>query len=189
MHFYILLILSYLLGSIPFGKIVGYLKGIDIQKHGSGHTGFANSLRTLGWGPASFVLLGDMLKGYIPVYFALHYFNLTNAIIIGTAGILGHIFSPWLKLKGGKGVATMLGVSLALNFIVAFIAIVVWIIIFLSTRIPSISSLIITLLLPLLALIFEAKLIIFYLLLIPLIFVTHRKNLINIINRQELKIP
>ena len=188
MYFYLLLIASYLLGAIPFGKIVGYIKGIDVQKHGSGNIGFANSLRVLGWGPALFVLLGDILKGYIPVYFALHDFSLIRALIIGAIAILGHITSPWLKFKGGKGVATMLGVSLALNLTIAFIAMVVWMVIFLSKRISSISSLIVVILMPILALLFEPKLTIFYLCLVPLIFITHRRNLVSLVKGKEAKI-
>lgn len=188
MHFYILLILSYILGSIPFGKIIGHLKGLDIQKHGSGNIGFANSLRVMGWKPAFFVLAGDILKGYIPVYYALNQFSLNYTLIIGLVAIAGHIFSPWLKFKGGKGVATMLGVSLALNPIIALIAIAVWAIIFLLDKTASVSSLIIALLMPILSLFMESKLFYFYLFLLVIILFTHRVNISSLIKGKEVKI-
>ena len=188
MHFYIILILSYILGSIPFGKIVGYFRGIDIQKQGSGNIGFANSLRVMGWKPAFFVLVGDILKGYIPVYYALNQFSLNYTLIIGLVAIVGHIFSPWLKFKGGKGVATMLGVSLALNPYIALIAITVWAIIFLLDKTASVSSLVIALLMPVLSLFIESKLFYFYLLLLVIILFTHRANISNLIKGKEEKI-
>ena len=131
MNFYLLFISAFVSGSIPFGKIVGYTKGIDIQKVGSGNIGFANSFRMLGWKPSLIVLAGDIIKGYIPTYYAILEFHLTvPTLLIAIATIAGHIFSPWLRLRGGKGVATMIGVSLALNPIIALMAILIWCAIF-----------------------------------------------------------
>ena len=188
MHFYLIIILSYILGSIPFGKIVGYFKGVNIQKQGSGNIGFANSLRVMGWKPALIVLLGDMLKGYIPVFYAFDKFSLAQTTIIGLAAIAGHIFSPWLKFRGGKGVATMLGVSLVLNPLIALIAIVVWTIIFLLDKTASVSSLVIAILMPILSLFLEPNLVYFYLLLLIIILFTHRVNISNLIKGKEAKI-
>lgn len=188
MHFYILLILSYLSGSIPFGKIVGYLKGIDIQKEGSRNIGFANSLRVMGWKPALIVLIGDVLKGYIPVYFTLYKFNLDYTLVIGLATITGCIFMPWLKLKGGKGAATILGVSLALSPTIALIAMIVWVVIFLLYRTASVASLIIALIMPIFSFLLKPELTYFYLLLLIIILITHRVNILNLIKGNEPKI-
>jgi acyl phosphate:glycerol-3-phosphate acyltransferase len=188
MHFSLFLFFSFILGSIPFGKIVGLMNGVDIQKTGSGNIGFANSLRVLGWIPALFVLVGDILKGFIPVYFFQNQFTLTQIMIIGAAAIVGHIFSPWLKFRGGKGIATMIGVSLGFNFLIGSIAIIVWAIIFYSIKISSIASLTVTILIPLLALFFDPKVVILYILLVPLILFAHRKNISNLIAKKELKI-
>lgn len=163
MHFYTILILSYICGSIPFGKIVGNINGLDIQKRGSRNIGFANSLRIMGWKPALIVLMGDMLKGYIPVFYAFDKFSLTQTLLIGLSAVVGHIFSLWLKFRGGKGVATMVGVSIALNPLIAFIAMVIWGTIFLLDKTASVSSLVIALLMPLLSLFLESRLFYFYL--------------------------
>ncbi len=188
MHFYIILILSYILGSIPFGKIIGYLRGVNIQKEGSGNIGFANSLRVMGWKPALIVLLGDITKGYIPVFYAFDKFSLTQILVIGLVAVAGHIFSPWLKFRGGKGVATMIGVSLALNPLIALIAMAIWGIIFLLDKTASVSSLVIALLMPVLSLFLDPKLFYFYLLLLLIILLTHRTNILNLIKGKEEKI-
>jgi len=188
MHFYLIIILSYILGSIPFGKIVGYFKGLNIQKQGSGNIGFANSLRVMGWKPALIVLLGDILKGYIPVFYAVDKFSLTQTLVIGLFAVAGHIFSPWLKFRGGKGVATMVGVSLALNPLIALIAMATWGIIFLLDKTASISSLVIALLMPILSLFLEPKLFYFYLFLLVIILLTHRTNILNLIKGKEEKV-
>ncbi len=188
MHFFIVLVLSYLLGSIPFGKIIGYLKGLDIQKEGSGNIGFANSFRVLGWRPAIFVLVGDILKGFIPVYYALYHFSLNYVLIVGLAVIIGHIAPPWLKFNGGKGVATMVGVSLALNPSIALTAIMIWVIVFLFDKTASVSSLAITILMPILSIFLEPELFYFYLLLVVIIFFTHRTNITDLLKGKETKI-
>jgi len=188
MHFYLIIILSYILGSIPFGKIVGYFRGLNIQKQGSGNIGFANSLRVMGWKPALIVLLGDILKGYIPVFYAVDKFSLTQTLVIGLFAVAGHIFSPWLKFRGGKGVATMVGVSLALNPLIALIAMTTWGTIFLLDKTASISSLVIALLMPILSLFLEPKLFYFYLFLLVIILLTHRTNILNLIKGKEEKV-
>jgi glycerol-3-phosphate acyltransferase PlsY len=188
MHFYLIIILSYILGSIPFGKIVGNFKGLDIQKQGSGNIGFANSLRVMGWKPALIVLLGDTMKGYIPVFYAVDKFSLTKTLVIGLFAVAGHIFNPWLKFKGGKGVATMVGISLALNPLIALIAMTTWGVLFLLGKIASISSLVIALLMPILSLFLEPKLFYFYFFLLVIILLTHRINICNLLKDKEEKV-
>jgi glycerol-3-phosphate acyltransferase PlsY len=188
MNFYLLFTSAYISGSIPFGKIVGRVNGIDIQKVGSGNIGFANSFRTMGWGPSLIVLVGDILKGYIPTFYAIHYLHLAiiPTLLIAGASIAGHIFSPWLKFKGGKGVATMIGVSLALNPIMALIAMLVWAIIFFLGKTASVASIAIAVLMPILAEFLESQLFYFYVFLLFVIILTHRVNIINLLyNRQK----
>jgi len=96
-------------GSIPFGYVAGRLKGIDIRRHGSGNIGFTNVQRTAGWAWALPVLLLDIAKGLVPTALARS-FGLLPALV-GIGAILGHVFCPWLGFKGGKGVATTIGVA------------------------------------------------------------------------------
>jgi acyl phosphate:glycerol-3-phosphate acyltransferase len=145
-----LLIAAYLLGSFPTGYLTGrLLKGIDIREHGSGSTGATNVLRTLGKVPGSAVLLIDVGKGVaavslVPV--ALKQFPAISAhlslLVVGTAAmaLLGHSKSVWLGWKGGKSVATGLGVLLAMNWQVALLTLSVFGVSIAITRIVSISS-------------------------------------------------
>lgn len=106
---------AYLAGSIPFGKVVGNLRGIDIQKQGSGNIGFANVRRTSGLKIGLLVLAGDILKGYLPVLAATHLLSTQQTMVVALLAIAGHLFPVWLRFKGGKGVATTIGVSLAIS--------------------------------------------------------------------------
>jgi len=125
MALFLILVLSYFLGSIPFGMIVARVKGIDLAKTGSGNIGATNVFRSVGKGLGVLVFFLDMLKGFLPVYIASaasqnHYF----IMLCGILAIAGHMFSPFLKFKGGKGVATGLGVILAIApylFILSFL--------------------------------------------------------------------
>jgi glycerol-3-phosphate acyltransferase PlsY len=107
---------GYLLGSVPFGLIVGRrVRGVDIREFGSGKTGFTNSLRTIGLGPSLVVLVGDFLKGAIPVLVAgtlLH--SSVLAVVAATAAVLGHIWPVFAGFKGGRGVATAFGATAAM---------------------------------------------------------------------------
>jgi glycerol-3-phosphate acyltransferase PlsY len=140
----LLIIFAYLLGSIPSGKLAGLYGGVDIQKKGSGNIGFANVRRVLGWRLALLVLVFDIAKGFIPVIIALKYTgNYFVADAAGCSSILGHVFPPWLKFKGGKGVATGIGVILALNPIVAMAGLAVYlftIIIFKKAYLASLAA-------------------------------------------------
>src|SRR5258708_5216306 len=99
--FLLLVGIAYLLGSIPFGKLIGKRHGIDIQKHGSGNIGFANVRRTLGWQAGLIVLTGDILKGFIPVLIARQYLSTYQVLVVALVAMLGHIFPIWLKFNGG----------------------------------------------------------------------------------------
>ncbi len=146
----VVLLLAYLLGSLPTGYLAGrLLKGIDIRKVGSGSTGATNVLRTLGKGPGATVLLIDVLKGVAAI--ALAQFASSQiltapwdgTILIALAGlvaVLGHSKSVWLGFTGGKSVATSLGVLFAMNLTVALGAIAAFALVVTITRIVSISS-------------------------------------------------
>lgn len=176
------ILIAYLCGSIPFGKIVSHFRGINILKKGSGNIGFANSLRVMGWVPALIVLIGDISKGYFPVIIFRH-----NSFFVVLAILIGSIFSPWLKFKGGKGVATTLGISLALNPLLGFIGILIWLFVVFIYKKTSLASIITVILLPILSVFLDKKLFSLYLLILAIILFTHRKNIKNLINGTEVK--
>lgn len=131
---------SFLLGSIPFGLLIGRtFYGVDIRQSGSGNIGAANAMRTLGKAGGATVLLFDLLKGFIPTLLALHV-NSGFAVLAAAAAIVGHCFSPWLQFRGGKGVATMLGALAALSWQAALISALVWVAAVRATRYSSIAS-------------------------------------------------
>lgn len=146
------MIAAYLLGSIPFGLVAGFkVKGLDIREQGSKNIGATNVFRVVGkkWG--ILVLLLDVLKGYVacvlPAFFGQS-LALPFQLLLGVSAILGHSFPIWLKFKGGKGVATSLGVFLAIAWIPTLITFGIWILCFAITRIISISSLLAALVFP-----------------------------------------
>jgi len=146
-----ILLLSYLIGSIPVGLIVGKLvKGIDIRRYGSGNIGATNVLRTLGIGPAIVVFVCDTLKGLGPVLLCKYMFNdPLLAVSAGIVSILGHNFSLFLRFQGGKGVATSLGVMIGIHPTIAAIAFGVWLIVVGITRYISVASIITAVTVPL----------------------------------------
>lgn len=139
------ILLAYLLGSVPFGLFAGFMaKGLDIREHGSRNIGATNVFRVIGkkWGIT--VLLLDALKGYLacalPCFLGQE-LAVPFQLILGVSAILGHSFPVWLKFKGGKGVATSLGVFLAIAWVPTLITFGLWALCFAITRIISISSL------------------------------------------------
>ena len=133
--FLVLLTLAYLIGAIPFGLVVGKLfYGVDVREHGSGNVGTTNVFRVLGKRAGVVVLVCDMLKGYIPAVIAAHFFNPWAAIFIAAAPVVGHMYSVFLKGRGGKGVATGAAVVAALVPGAFLIVLVVWILLVLTTR-------------------------------------------------------
>ena len=139
----LLAILSYLLGSIPTGFIVGNLAGLDIRTAGSGNIGATNVARVIGKKSGLLTLIADAAKGFIPVLIAQQAaLSDATVAVIGAAAFLGHLFPIFLKFKGGKGVATALGVLLALAPIAALVLLVVFGVAFFASRIVSLSSII-----------------------------------------------
>ena len=189
---------AYLLGSIPFGLIAGFrLKGVDIREHGSKNIGATNVFRVVGkkWGIA--VLLLDALKGYVacvlPVFFG-HPLAIPFQLLLGVSAILGHSFPVWLKFKGGKGVATSLGVFLAIAWIPTLITFGLWGICFTLTHIISIASLVAAVIFPLMIVTCYGQttdlkfLLPISLLLAAFIFYTHRANLQRLRQGTEKKL-
>lgn len=190
---------AYLFGSIPFGLLIGFwIKGIDVRQHGSGNIGTTNVFRVVGkkWGLGVFFL--DALKGYLGVLAACRLagqapgsaYSLAAAAI----AIAGHAFPIWLSFKGGKGVATSLGVFLAAASFPTWIAFGVWVIVFAITHIVSISSLIAAVIFPLAAL-YSVAAMEGELLLLPIsvllagfIFYTHRANIQRLRRGEEKKL-
>ena len=142
-----LVVAAYVVGSIPFGIIVGKgLYGVDPRTVGSGNIGAANALRALGvWG-AALTLLGDVIKGLAPTAIALYVFHAPPLVvaIVGLATIVGHNWSVFLKFEGGKGVATGLGVLVVLSWQAALVWAIVFLATALTTRIASLSSMLAT---------------------------------------------
>jgi len=145
-HSAFLLVLAYILGSLPFGLWVGLAKRVDIRKLGSGNVGATNIVRTLGWGLGIIVFIADTAKGFIPVVLAKSLqpeaWQASIPVLCAALAMAGHVFSPFLRFRGGRGVATALGVLLALDWRVGVGGFTTWLVLALAVRIVSIASLI-----------------------------------------------
>jgi glycerol-3-phosphate acyltransferase PlsY len=154
--FAMLFCLAYLVGSIPFGLIVGRVfYGVDVRQHGSGNVGTTNVFRVLGKKAGVVVMVLDILKGYLPAALAATLFNPWYAIFIAAAPVVGHMYSVFLKGSGGKGVATGAGVVLALAPLAFLICFATWIALILVTRYVSVASLTVAFLVPILVILFR----------------------------------
>jgi acyl phosphate:glycerol-3-phosphate acyltransferase len=164
--FAVLLVGSYLVGSIPFGYLAGRIVGIDIRQAGSGNIGATNVVRVLGKGYGYPVFALDVLKGFGAVKISMlmapgrppewnspEIFGILAAI----SSVLGHLYPPWLKFKGGKGVATSAGALLALTPIATVIGVAIWIIVFWVTRYVSLASIIAAVVLPIVILVVSSE--------------------------------
>ena len=188
MELFIIGIISYLLGSIPFGLILTkiFLKK-DIREIGSGNIGATNALRTGNKLIGYSTLILDILKAVIPVLYVK--INFPDAIFISALfAFIGHVFPVWLKFKGGKGVATYVGILFSLNIIFGLVFGICWLIIFFISKYSSLSSLIGSLSTPVYILIFEvSENVFFYVIMFILIFFTHRENIKRLKNKEETK--
>ncbi len=173
-------LVAFLVGSIPFGYVIGHLfYRTDIRKSGSGNIGAMNALRTLGKTGAAAVLLLDAAKGVIPTLVAAHYSD-TLASIAAACAVLGHCYSPWLRWKGGKGVATALGAIFAISWPAGLIVVAGWVVgALIITRYSSVGSMLANLAAPF-ALYFFTRSIpetIFGIFVAVFVIYTHRENL------------
>ncbi|ASW06213.1 glycerol-3-phosphate 1-O-acyltransferase PlsY [Rhizobium sp. 11515TR] len=143
------LVIGYLLGSIPFGLLLTRMAGLgDVRNIGSGNIGATNVLRTGNKGLAAATLLLDAFKGTAAVLIAVHFFGEDAGVLAGFAAFIGHIFPVWIGFKGGKGVATYLGILLGVAPLMALIFAIVWLTIAFTTRYSSLSALVATLVIP-----------------------------------------
>lgn len=183
------IIVGYLLGSIPFGFLIAKAKGVDIRKVGSGNIGFANVLRVCGIVPGIFTCILDVAKGFLPTYVFLHIGASPQlyGILAGASAMLGHLFSVWLKFKGGKGVATGLGIFIALAPSAILIATVSWGIAVAITRIVSVGSITSGIVLPIASFIFYGNTPVSYFALFAglISIFKHRHNIKRLISGKE----
>ena len=181
-------IISYLMGSIPFGLILTKLfLNKDIREIGSGNIGATNVLRSGNKIIGYTTLIFDILKAVIPVIFVKTYY--TDFLYLASlCAFLGHVFPVWLKFKGGKGVATYVGILFAINIYFGIIFALCWFVIFGITKFSSLSSLIASISIPVYLIItsnFDE--IFFFIIMFVLIFFTHRENIKRLKNKEETK--
>ena len=187
MDYLIIAAISYLLGSIPFGLLLTnlFLKK-DIREIGSGNIGATNALRAGNKFIGYATLLLDIFKAVLPIVYVK--LNFPDFVYISSLSVfLGHVFPLWLKFKGGKGVATYVGILFSLNFIYGLVFGITWIIIFLISKYSSLSSLIASLSIPIYLFISGKNQIIFFVIMFVLIFYTHRENIKRLKNKEESK--
>lgn len=189
-HIVTLCFVAYGLGSIPFGYLLAKYKNFDLKKIGSGGTGATNVLRTGQKGLAALTLFLDASKGWITVlWLGAYVSNESSVYLIALLAVVGHIFPIWLDFHGGKGVATGVGILMALHWPLALAALVIWIIAAFTFRISSLSAIIACAILPVLALVFvDYQTGIFCLTLSSLIILRHSENIGRLISGREPKI-
>ncbi len=192
--FFTCAVVGYLLGSVNFGIILSLLRHDDVRLHGSGNAGTTNVLRTYGKGPAIFTLAGDVLKGMAAVYLGMWLFGETGMAVAGFTVIIGHMFPLYFKFKGGKGVAAGIGVAIAVHPIVAAGVILIFALVFFTTRYVSLASVMGAFLYPLLMRAFmqassrgDSPAIVMAVLTAVMVVFAHRSNLKRLYNREESK--
>jgi len=198
----ILLVLAYLIGSIPTAVWVSkWVFGIDIREHGSGNAGATNAFRILGKKAGCGVMLADMLKGFLAVKLSLlsplHYPSepfVNLQIFLGLAAVVGHIFPIWAEFRGGKGIATLFGMILSIQPLVAVSLVAVFILMLFLTRYVSLSSITASIAFPLLIIFIfnnaeELSYRLFAIATAFLVVFTHYKNISRLLHGNENKVP
>ena len=188
MDIFIISIISYLMGSIPFGFLLTkFILKKDIREIGSGNIGATNALRTGNKLIGYSTLVLDILKAVAPIFYVK--FNFPEYIYVASlCAFLGHVFPIWLKFKGGKGVATYLGILFALKISFGLIFIITWLIVFVVSKFSSLSSLAASISIPIYLLILtQFDQVIFFTIMFVLIFFTHRENIKRLKNKEETK--
>jgi glycerol-3-phosphate acyltransferase PlsY len=181
---------GYVLGSIPFGLVFSWLGGAgDIRKVGSGNIGATNVLRTGRKGLALATLFADTAKGFVPVLLCRLYLGPDAALFAASGAFLGHLFPVWLRFRGGKGVATYIGVITALYWPAGAFFCGLWLAVALVTRYSSLSALLAAALTPFFVLVLSsASLFVFLLVLSTILIAKHHQNIRNLISGHESKI-
>lgn len=188
---YLLYLLSFWAGSIPFAYILfRVFRGEDIRRKGSGNVGATNVLRSGGFGLGAAVAILDISKAAIPTYICLHYYGQIPAAVCGLLAVVGHCFTPFLKFNGGKGVAAFVGSSIFVSPISLLVSIILFLSSALFTGIVSVGSLLLAISLPIFSWLFyhSLKLAAVQLLATAVIYYRHRENIKNILRRRERKI-
>jgi len=180
---------GYLLGSIPFGLLIARLGGAgDVRTVGSGNIGATNVLRTGRKSLAAATLAADLLKGTLAVLVATNW-GIDTAVTAGFGAFIGHILPVWLRFKGGKGVATYLGVALGLFWPAALAFVAVWLAVAIALRYSSLSALVAALAMPaVLAFAREWQLVELFAAMSAILFVTHRANIARLLKGEESRI-
>lgn len=199
---FILIILAYFIGSIPTAIIISKaFFNIDIREYGSGNMGATNTFRVLGPKFGTIVMIGDMLKGILAValynllpYYLTNELDRTNLMIgLGLAAVIGHIYPVWADFRGGKGVATLFGMVLAIQPIVALNCVGVFLLVLYLTRYVSLSSILAGVALPICVLWIYNEQEVFYrvfaVAVAGLILLTHQKNISRLLKGNEGRVP
>ncbi len=187
----LLLLAAYLLGAFPSSYVVGRLtRGIDLRQHGSGNLGATNAFRVLGWKAAIPVFILDILKGWFPTFFFERWDGSPDvrwALAYGAAAMIGHVFSIYVRFKGGKGVATGSGVFMALAPVAVLVATVIWGVLLFLTRTVSIASIVSAAALPVAVYAFQGVTPVLWLSLALSSFViyAHRSNIRRLVRGEE----
>lgn len=186
---YILILIAYLLGNFSTSFIVGKLVGnIDIRNHGSGNAGSTNVFRTLGLKAGLLAFIGDSIKGVFAVYLARRFGNDTIALLAGVAAIVGHNWPFVLKFKGGKGIATSIGVALMVHPASALICIAIGVVILILFKYVSLASVSAIALLPIFLYFQGRDYFIFALVIATMAIYRHRENISRLLKGTERKI-
>ena len=184
------LVVGYLFGSIPSGYVLARAAGLgDVRTIGSGNIGATNVLRTGNKGLAALTLILDALKGAVPVWLTLHYLGLYPSMLAGLGAFLGHLFPVWLGFKGGKGVATYIGVLLGLAWEGVIVFAIAWLLVAFVTRFSSLAALVAAVAVPV-ALVFLDRLELaeLFAVMSAIVFIKHRPNIERLVAGTESKI-
>lgn len=196
MEIFIIIVLTYLFGSLPSGYLLVKLFGKkDIRKTGSGNIGATNVKRVLGWSGAIAVFLMDLLKGALPVYLASDYFGLNDwlVVLVGLVAVVGHLYPIFLGFRGGKGISTSAGAFLILSPLALACAFVVWLIIYITTKYSSLGSLLAAMTIMVLQVFnkgawdINLSITVFTIIIILIITYKHRTNIERLLRGQENK--
>ncbi len=190
MQLFLSAILGYVFGSVPFGLLLAKAAGLgDVRNIGSGNIGATNVLRTGNKPIAIATLICDVLKGTIPVLIAAHYYDFNASLAAAFGAMAGHIFPVWLGFKGGKGVATLIGVLFGLYWPIALIFLAVWLAFAFAFKFSSLAALASSMLLPIWALLLgHLELALPTAVLAVVIWIMHRPNIGRLMNKTESKI-
>ena len=195
-NLFIIILIVYLIGSIPFALIITKLSGYgDIRNIGSGNIGSSNVLRTGNKFLAFTVLIFDILKGYIPTFYILNYLfdsnnNELTIYALGSMAIIGHLFPVWLKFKGGKGIATYIGFIFAVNYALGAFFVFLWLFMAFLIKYSSMASIFSLFVIPFLMLFlsYNPSILLFFSLISIVLIIKHHANIKRLLNNTEPKI-